>query len=169
MRDEIIREFHEIISPEFRKWLQDNAFYAAPAAIKWHGNHQGGLLEHSAEVAYQLKEITDKLGLDWQREESPIIVGMLHDICKIDTWKIDKDGNYAWEKDTLYTGHGDKSLMILSSHIQLTEEEAACIRYHMGAFTDKEEWNYYTRAVRDYPNVLFTHTADMIASQIKNI
>lgn len=36
----------------------------------------------------------------------------------------------------------------------------------MGAFTDKEEWNNYTRAIHKYPNVLWTHHADMIAAHI---
>jgi hypothetical protein len=44
-----------------------------------------------------------------------------------------------------------------------------CIRYHMGAFTDKSEWNDYTRAVRNYPNVLWTHQADMLASQVAGV
>ena len=56
--------------------------------------------------------------------------------------------------------------MLLATLGKLTEEEVACIRYHMGAFTDKELWNDYTAAVRKYPNVLWTHTADMIASHI---
>ena len=48
-------------------------------------------------------------------------------------------------------------------------EEIACIRYHMGAFTDKSEWNDYTRAVKAYPNVLWTHQADMLASHVKGV
>lgn len=44
-----------------------------------------------------------------------------------------------------------------------------CIRYHMGAFTDKSEWNDYTRAVRQYPNVLWTHQADMLASHVAGV
>lgn len=44
-----------------------------------------------------------------------------------------------------------------------------CIRYHMGAFTDKEEWQDYTRAIHRYPNVLWTHQADMIAAHIKGL
>ena len=58
---------------------------------------------------------------------------------------------------------------MLMGLINLTDEETMCIRYHMGAFTDQKEWEYYTRAVKKYPNVLYTHTADMIASQIKGI
>ena len=68
--------------------------------------------------------------------------------------------------ETLEGGHGSKSILVLSPHIMLTEEESFCIRYHMGAFTDKDEWRFYSEAVHLYPNVLWTHTADMVASQI---
>lgn len=51
----------------------------------------------------------------------------------------------------------------------ITREEEACIRYHMGAFTEKEEWKDYTDAVERFPNVLWTHTADMIASHITKV
>lgn len=39
----------------------------------------------------------------------------------------------------------------------------------MGAFDEKENWNFYGRAIEKYPNVLYTHIADMIVSRIKNI
>ena len=58
--------------------------------------------------------------------------------------------------------------MVLSQIHQLTEEEVFCIRYHMGAY-EKEEWDYFDKAIRKYPNVLWTHTADMLASKIHNI
>lgn len=165
----IIDKFREIISPEFEEWLQENGYYTAPAGMKHHGNYRAGLLNHSVEVTHWLIQLTNIGLFEWQREESPYIVGMLHDICKIDSYKKVNDNEYEWNKETLYTGHGDKSLMILSSHILLTDEEAACIRYHMGAFTDKEEWANYSRAVKEYPNVLFTHSADMIASQVMEV
>ena len=38
-----------------------------------------------------------------------------------------------------------------------------------GAFDDKKNWNRYGEAVTKYPNVLYTHTADMIASRIKGV
>lgn len=56
--------------------------------------------------------------------------------------------------------------MTIEQFFTLTEEEIMCIRYHMGAFTDKEEWSDYTRAIHKYPNVLWTHQADMIATHI---
>ena len=45
-------------------------------------------------------------------------------------------------------------------------EEIMCIRWHMGAFDERENWKYYSAAVKKYPNVLYTHVADMTASQI---
>ena len=59
--------------------------------------------------------------------------------------------------------------MLLSQFYALTEEEICCIRYHMGAFTPKEEWNDYTGAIHAYPNVLWTHHADMLASHVAGI
>ena len=58
---------------------------------------------------------------------------------------------------------------LLSQHLSLTMEEILCIRYHMGAFVDQKEWNDYTRAIHTYPNVLWTHTADMLAAHILEV
>ena len=64
----------------------------------------------------------------------------------------------------------DSEIKSHMANLQLTEEEAACIRWHMGAFTeDKDEWNYYNNAVKKHPNVLWTHTADMVAAKIQGI
>lgn len=158
--------------PNFEKlleWLKENGFFTAPASTKYHGNHPGGLFEHSWSVATVLSDFTARLPIEWQRPESPWIVGFLHDICKCDSYKQNADGGYDYNNDTLYKGHGDKSLMILSSLITLTEEEAVCIRFHMGAFTEKEEWRDYTNAIHKYPNVLFAHTADMVAAHIMEV
>lgn len=54
-------------------------------------------------------------------------------------------------------------------HIQLTDEELYCIRWHMGAFDDTENWKYYSGAIEKYPNVLYTHTADMVAAKILKV
>ena len=39
----------------------------------------------------------------------------------------------------------------------------------MGAFDEKENWNSYGRACTQFPNVLYTHTADMIAARILGV
>lgn len=157
------------VSDEFRAYLIGNGFFTAPASTKYHGNYEGGLFDHSFTVTKFLEGLTKRNELKWQRAESPYIVGMFHDICKADQYRAVGDGEWEYNADTLLKGHGDKSVMLLSTYMRLTEEEMLCIRYHMGAFTDKEEWNLYTRAVSLYPNVLWTHQADMLASHVAGI
>ena len=177
-RQERLKEFWNspavvALPSDFYKWLECSEFFYAPASTKYHGNYEGGLFDHSFMVMNTLVDLTRHNNLKWQRDGSPFIVGLLHDLCKIDSYEPvydpthpDDAPTFKYNTDTLLTGHGDKSVMLISEHMQLTEEEVMCIRYHMGAFTDKEEWRYYTRAVNQYPNVLWTHQADMIASHI---
>lgn len=154
---------------DYYKVLHDKGFFDAPASTKYHGNYKGGLFDHSANVAIALKTMTDKLNLKWEREESPLIVGMLHDLCKIDQYKYEDD-TYKWDDSPVIKGHGLKSVIYAQKlGIQLTDEEIACIVYHMGAFCPKEEWNDYGEAISKYPNVLWTHTADMVASRVFEI
>ena len=153
--------------------LESLGFFTAPASTKYHGSYSGGLFDHSLEVTKSLLELTEKLGLKWERPESPCIVGMYHDLCKCDLYKYDiETGKYIYNDESILPGHGDKSVIMLQRYfsIDLTDEEIACIRWHMGAFeTDNKLWNYYGRAIEQYPNVLYTHTADMIASRIKGV
>ncbi len=152
-------------------FLISKRFCEAPASTKYHGNYAGGLFDHSIRVAKYLEELTDKLWLEWERPESPVIIGLLHDLCKIDQYKYDRDKScYVYNNEPTVKGHGVKSVIYIQRYcgITLTDEEIACILYHMGAFTDKEEWGDYTAAVHKYPNVLWTHTADMWASHIDN-
>jgi hypothetical protein len=162
-------------------WLVNRGFFKVPASTKYHGAHEGGLYQHSASVMKFLVQLTKDNDLYWQDERSPYIVGMFHDLCKIDQYRntaydLTLDGQpihnpCEWEYNphTLLKGHGEKSVMLLSQFYTLTEEEIACIRYHTGAFTPKEEWNDYTGAIHAYPNVLWTHQADMLASHVAGI
>lgn len=174
-----------IVKDDFLKWLGENGFFNAPASTKYHGNYAGGLFDHSFMVMNLLVELSAANALKWKRPASPFIVGMFHDLCKIDQYRHPVTGHIeefnggctpiydeqAWEynPDTLFKGHGDKSIILLSQFLTLTDEEIACIRYHMGAFTEKEEWRDYTRAVHAFPNVLWTHQADMLASHVVGI
>lgn len=151
--------------------LEELGFFTAPASTKYHGAYKGGLFDHSLETAKALVNLTEKLGLTWERPESPYIVGMFHDLCKCDNYVVDiETGKYIYNPDIIIPGHGEKSVMILQKYIELTDEEIACIRWHMGAYeTDTKMWNYYGKAIEMYPNVLYTHMADMIASKIIGI
>lgn len=162
--------------------LLTNGFFDMPASIKYHGTNEGDLFRHSRDVAHTLKTITENCGVKWQNPRSPILIGYFHDLCKMDQYQHpiipeiktpDSKPVYAgdkWEyrKDQLLKGHGAKSVMIASTLCQLTEEEMLCIRYHMGAY-ETDDWNEYDRAIRKYETVLWTHTADMIASKVIGI
>jgi len=147
--------------------LDEAGFFDAPASTKYHGDYEGGLFDHSLEVTNALIYLTERLQLPWEREKSPLIVGMFHDLCKVDQYIEGVDG-YEHNPHVLLKGHGEKSVMMLSNFMSLTEEEIMCIRYHMGAY-NTNEWDQYDLAIRKYPNVLFTHTADMMASKIMGV
>lgn len=167
----------KFVDKGFETYLLANGFFSAPASTKYHGNYEGGLFDHSFTVMNILVELSAKNNLKWQRAESPFVVGMFHDLCKIDQYRIDNSEpytvgeatRYEYRTDTDFKGHGDKSILLLCQHMTLTEEEVMCIRYHMGAFTEKDEWRDYTNAVHRYANVLWTHHADMLASHVCGI
>lgn len=172
------------ISKEFKKWLTDNGFFTQAASTKYHGAYEGGLFDHSYEVTQVLLDMTQRLNLQWTRSESPIIIGLFHDLCKIDTYVTvtDEPGeimmgtgdvkgreiHFEYNSNCILKGHADKSIMLLSQFINLTEEELLCIRFHMGAYEGQEQWDNYDKAIKKYETVLFTHTADMYASKVKN-
>lgn len=171
------------VNHEFKQWLIENGFFVKPAAIKHHGNYTGGLFDHSFEVMTALVEMTKRFDIYWQDERSPYIVGMFHDLCKVDDYidenavdvvvmetgsPISKNPKWNYNGNSILKGHGDKSVMLLSQFLNLTEEEVYCICFHMGAY-ETEHWNQYDAAIRKYETVLWTHTADMYASKIKGV
>lgn len=150
--------------------LIDMDYFKVPASINHHGNYEGGLFDHSWAVMEALVELTEKLNLQWERKSSPYVVGLLHDLCKCSNYIYNEEtGQWEYNNNIIMTGHGELSIIMAQELIKLTHEEIACIRWHMGAFDDKENWNIFGRAIETYPNVLYTHMADMIASRIRGI
>ena len=153
--------------------LDHIGFFTQPASTRFHGDYEGGLFDHSYRVATELLKLTDALHLDWERKFSPVIIGLFHDLCKVDNYQRDTSGEpgrkfkYDDRPSVWGPGHGSKSVAIASTFIQLTPEEVACIRYHMGAY-EKDEWDNLDVAIRRFNNVLWTHTADMVASKFYN-
>lgn len=169
----------DLLTSELLDFLKEHKYFVCPASVKHHGNKTGGLFVHSMAVAETLMKLTKQNGLVWQREESPAIVGLFHDMCKTDDYiyvvdspgkelfggtTVGEAGHWEHNPEPIMKGHGDKSIQMLSTVLQLTKEEMYCIRFHMGAFTDFSEWKYYTNAVHKFNNVLWVHQADMIAT-----
>ena len=74
-------------------WLENNGFFEAPASAGHHGNRPGGLAVHSVNVWRRLREITVRDALKggsgdlWPEEEETVaVMGLLHDVCKLDVY-----------------------------------------------------------------------------------
>lgn len=151
-------------------------FFTAPASTRFHGSHEGGLLEHSMKVYeildYKIKNNVIDLHVP---EDTIIIVSLLHDICKVNFYKVDyrnaKNARGEWEKvpyytidDTIPYGHGEKSVMMLTEYIKLTSEEKYSIRWHMGFSEPKEVYSLLGAAYKKYPLALLVNEADLEAT-----
>ena len=125
------------------EFIEKTDFFVAPASTRFHGSYEGGLLEHSLKVYELLKEKIKNSSIPIEvSEDSVKIIALLHDICKVNFYKVDyrnaKNAMGEWEKVPYYTvndmipyGHGEKSVMMLTEYIKLTVEEKYCIRWHI--------------------------------------
>jgi HD superfamily phosphohydrolase YqeK len=158
---------------ELLKFLNASDFFTAPASTKFHAAYPGGLAEHSWNVYQLFDEKLKKFGLSVP-EESVIICGLLHDVCKIGVYHKEKknvkeDGKWTEKEvwafaDELPFGHGDKSVYILQQYIKLTELEAMNIRWHMGLSEPRETWKTFDAAREKYPSIMALFVADLEAS-----
>ncbi len=176
MKEEFIRLLQETNRPGMEQlilFLKNSDFFEAPASTRFHGAFQGGLLEHSMKVYEILKTKTED-------SDSVRIIALLHDICKANFYKVDyrnaKNELGVWEKvpyytvdDTIPFGHGEKSVMMISEFIKLTNEEKYAIRWHMGFTEPKELYTTIGLAYKKYPIALLTHEADLEASYLYDI
>lgn len=176
MKEEFIRLLQEIPREGMDKlieFLKASDFFEAPASTRFHGAFRGGLLAHSMKVYEILKTKTPD-------SDSVRIIALLHDICKANYYKTDyrnaKNELGVWEKvpyytveDTIPYGHGEKSVMMLSEFIKLTNEEKYAIRWHMGFTEPKELYSTIGLAYKKYPIALLTHEADLEASYFYDI
>ncbi len=155
-------------------------FLTAPASTRYHSAYEGGLLEHSLNVYDCLHDylnrnkVKDEFGLSYT-EETIALVALLHDICKVNVYKVSsrnvKDPvtgkwntvPYYEYEDKLPYGHGEKSVYIASGYIRLTREEAFAIRYHMG-FSNEDDARNVGAAFEQFPLALALSIADTEAT-----
>jgi hypothetical protein len=121
---------------ELVTWLEtETDYFSAPASTNFHGNYEGGLLDHSLNVTrFALHNlnfmIKDKPELENLRE-SIVICGLFHDLCKTNTYFLEKkwtkdDDTGKWKdyigykvNDSFPLGHGEKSLYLISKFITI--------------------------------------------------
>jgi len=184
-KDRFVEIYKEHISrPGSDKLLEyllspSSDFFTAPASTRYHGNYEGGLVEHSLNVYDCLvdylsrEKVKNDFNLSYS-DETIAIVSLLHDLCKINVYKSGfrnvKDENGKWIQVPNYTfedllpyGHGEKSVYIISGFMRLTREEAFAIRYHMG-FSGEENKTTVGNALEMFPLALAVNIADMEAT-----
>lgn len=128
-------------------WLDEKSdFFTAPASAKTHGAYEGGLVKHSLSVYSILKNFSKNI--PGARDDSIIISALLHDICKANFYvkgvrNVKIPGERRWEEVEVYNiddafpfGHGEKSVFLAMRYIDLTDEEALAIRWHMSGYDD---------------------------------
>ncbi|MBQ4108039.1 MAG: hydrolase [Clostridia bacterium] len=187
-RDKFIEIFKSKIKREGADKLLDficspsSDFFTAPASARYHSAYEGGLCEHSINVYECLVNYLDrdvcreKYGLNYS-EESIAIVALLHDLCKMNIYKVSyrntKNEAGVWERvpyyefdDNLPYGHGEKSVYMISPFMKLSREEAFAIRYHMGFSNTENQMatNNVSKAFELYPLAFALSTADMEAT-----
>lgn len=183
-KEEFIQIYKENIHREgaeqFLDYLQgpNSDFFTAPASTRFHGDYYGGLVEHSLNVYYCLKDylernrVKEEYGLNYTNE-TIALVALLHDVCKINVYKTstrNKKINGEWHQvpyyefdDQIPYGHGEKSVYMITPFIKLTREEAFAIRYHMG-FSGSDPVNNVGKSFEMFPLAFALSTADMEAT-----
>lgn len=169
-------------SQELLDWILSTDFFEAPASARYHSSVAGGLCQHSLNVydclrAYlarpRVQQLYGLTGEDYS-EESIAIAALLHDLCKIGCYRPGfrnvKDERGVWQKvatynfeDSLPFGHGEKSVWLVMKYMDLTDQEAFAIRYHMG-FSGEEDARTVGQALAKFPLAFALNVADSEAT-----
>lgn len=185
-KEEFLQIFYDNIerdgAEELLDFLERSDFFTAPASYRFHSSFEGGLCLHSVNVYHRyVKLLEGEYGEEWDKiipKESVAIIALLHDICKVNTYKPDlknvkKDGVWVQEpyyrvEDSLPYGHGEKSVYMISGFMKLTREEAMAINWHMGGFDPriKEGSVRTTDIFYRYPTAFLFHIADGMATYL---
>ena len=155
------------------QWMDANSFFEAPASKRHHGANPGGLAEHSINVFRRLLRLNTE---EEKRQQFPqydletvAICGLLHDLCKIDAYRLTEgqQGKPEYQLTKNFpAGHGEKSVILILQFMHLTQEEILAIRWHMG------QYDFYARgggfdldnAFRQSKLAVMLHLADMMAT-----
>lgn len=183
-KEEFIQLYKEKIhregSKEFLDYLcsSKSDFFTAPASTRFHGNYNGGLVDHSLNVYACLTDylnrqrVKDLYDMNYS-EETIAIVSLLHDVCKINVYQQstrNRKVNDQWIQipyfefeDTMPYGHGEKSVYMITPFMKLSREEAFAIRYHMG-FSNEDPARNVGYTFEHFPLAFALSTADMEAT-----
>ena len=112
-----------------------------PAAKTHHQNYEGGLTEHNFKFACYLYGRVLTMYPGTNPIENVVRVAVCHDLCKIDLYKLGKNGKYSYDYEK-YKHHAKESVRranILG--VELNQLERICVLLHMagGWWNDEDE------------------------------
>jgi len=159
----IINLLNSIHRPDMDKLickLKASDFFTSPASVKYHLNCPGGLAQHSLNVYRTFTRICKIAHAD-VTQESMIVSGLLHDVCKVGLY-IPSGDSYRYNKNQP-DGHGALSVRRVKHFIQLTDQEEMLIRWHM-AYYDDDFMKEKKMLEKVYPEVFLIYFADHLSS-----
>ena len=169
-------------SQNLLEWLEKTDFFIAPSSTKFHGNYEGGLVEHSVNVYNCLKMLVNeykKQFPDYEISDETIAISeLLHDLCKTNFYvkgfrNVKNEETGQWEKKEIYTindklcmGHGEGSVYMIQAFMKLNRDEALAIRWHMNGFDNAVKGGDFSMngAKEQTPLVTLLQIADLWAS-----
>jgi len=153
---------------ELIDYLEKSDYFKAPASTRFHNVFEGGLCQHSINVTREFSKENSK----WKNplpQDSVIISGLLHDLCKVEMYKETSRG---YEKVKEFPkGHGKLSVARIEEHIKLSQPEKDVILFHMGLFSAYQikeftAWDLHKAIIRT-PHVQVFAAIDMMDSKRK--
>lgn len=175
--------------------LDSDDFFTAPASTKYHAHYIGGLAQHSLNVYDNLVALVHLKGLENViSEESCIIVGLLHDLSKMNFYEptsnntkvysengknYDDIGRFNWvatlgwkvinqDDRFVYGNHESTSEWMARYFIKLEYPESIAIMHHHGGVggdsIPSTGNNVISSVYNRYPLALLLHLADMMAA-----
>lgn len=198
LKEEFIGLINSIERKGFKKEellqkLETSDFYTAPASTKYHNCFEGGLLDHSLNVYYNLKSLVERKNLqDKISEDSIKIVSLLHDMAKINFYKIyyknekrysetgtkrDEGGRFDWvatkayaviddDERFLFGNHEQTSEYMMRTFVPLTRAESIAILHHHGGMSADCAKDNISAIYNRYPLAALLHIADMLSTYI---
>jgi len=183
LKEDFIKEASKIERKGIQEligYLKTTDFFEAPSSTKYHGSEAYGLIEHSLAVYDIAHELHNVFELDLSLE-SISICSLFHDVCKANFYAKEKrnkktDGKWheieVWSvQDSFPLGHGEKSLFIIQKFIELTNDEALAIRWHLGGFDPGVHFGYpsgfsYHQAIQENKLLALIIIADLSAAYL---
>lgn len=167
-------------------YLEKRDYFTAPASTQYHLSCVGGLAQHSLNVYANMMRLY--YGDKWESlkeyttrdeevdHENIIIVALLHDLCKVDFYKMSSRNvkeNGTWKEVQVYAvdeampimGHGSKSVIVAQQFIRLYFPEIQAISFHMGNQDDDKGYSKTISNVFGTVQLaLYVHLADIKAT-----